>query len=256
MKVIHAALLLLPATALAASAFDGTWKTDVDSMKFAGKPDDFAIVGGMFICKNCDPELNVKADGADQKVTGHDYYDSIAVKVVDKNTVQETRKRAGKVANELTLTVSADGKTLKGKFTGYDGEKPVTGTFVEKRVAAGPAGSHAVSGQWMQSSFSDANDAMSIVSYTMTREGFAMTSNGQSYNAKFDGREYPITGDPGKTMVTLKRVDANTVEETDRRAGKVTDEIKLAAASDGKSITVTDKDLIHSQTMTFTLNKQ
>jgi hypothetical protein len=44
--------------------------------------------------------------------------------------------------------------------------------------------------------------------------------------------------------------------ETDSRAGKVTDEVRLAAAKDGKTITVTDKDLIHGQTTTMTLEKQ
>jgi hypothetical protein len=51
-------------------------------------------------------------------------------------------------------------------------------------------------------------------------------------------------------------VDANTVEETDTRAGKVTDEIHLAAAADGKTIQVTDKDVQHDQITTFTLEKQ
>jgi hypothetical protein len=108
----------------------------------------------------------------------------------------------------------------------------------------------------MQSSFGDANDAMTIVAYRMTSDGFSMNSNGQSYQAKFDGKQYPIAGDAGKTMVTLKKIDANTVLETDSRAGKVTDEVQLAAAKDGKSILLTDKDLIHGQTTTITLEKQ
>lgn len=81
-------------------------------------------------------------------------------------------------------------------------------------------------------------------------------ANGQSYHAKFDGKEYPIEGDPGHTMVTLKRVDANTVIETDYRQGKVTDEVRLAASKDGKTIDLTDKDAIHGQTTTITLDKQ
>jgi hypothetical protein len=56
--------------------------------------------------------------------------------------------------------------------------------------------------------------------------------------------------------VTLKKVDDNTVDETDYRLGKVTDEIHLAAAKDGKSIDVTDKDVQHGQTTTYTLDKQ
>jgi hypothetical protein len=90
----------------------------------------------------------------------------------------------------------------------------------------------------------------------MSGDHFSMEWNGQSYDAKFDGKEYPVTGDPGHTVVTLKRIDDNTVEETDRRNGKVTDEIRIAAAKDGKTIDVTDKDPVHGQTTTYTLEKQ
>ena len=83
-----------------------------------------------------------------------------------------------------------------------------------------------------------------------------MHRNGQSYNAKFDGSKYPVQGDPGKTMVTVKRLSDTTVQETDYRSGEVTDEIHLAAAKDGKTIEVTDNDLIHHQITTFTLDKQ
>jgi hypothetical protein len=256
MRILISALLLLPAAALASSAFDGTWKGRVDSVKVTGKPDVFAVAGGMYTCTTCDPSVKVKADGSEQKVTGHDYYDTLVVKIVDAKTVERTAKLAGKVTGVYTFSVSADGSTLIGKFTDYTGAKPATVGFTEKRVAAGPAGSHAVSGSWTADKTTDANDAVTIVSYKMTDDSFSMNANGQSYNAKFDGKEYPIEGDPGHTMVTLKRVDANTVIETDTRQGKVTDEIRLAAAKDGKTIDLTDKDQIHSQTTTITLEKQ
>lgn len=249
-------VLLLPATALAASAFDGTWKARVESLKVSGKADEWVIANGTFTCSSCDPVIKVKADGTDQKVTGHDYYDSIAVKVVDKSTIEQTRKRAGKVVNTVTMTLAADGNSVTGKFSDYNGEKPAIGTFTEKRVGAAPAGSHAMSGQWMQNGFGDANDALTIVSYQMTQDGFSSDSNGQSYHAKFDGKQYPVAGDPGKTMVTLKKVDASTVIETDSRSGKVTDEIRIAVAKDGRSLEQTDKDLAHHQTVTLTFDKQ
>jgi hypothetical protein len=90
----------------------------------------------------------------------------------------------------------------------------------------------------------------------MTDEQFSMHWNGQSYDAKFDGKSYPVHNDPGHTTVSLKRIDANTVEETDSRMGKVTDEIHLAAAPDGHTLNVTDKDVQHDQITTFTLDKQ
>lgn len=256
MRTVVAALLLVPAAALASSAFDGTWKTRPDSMKVSGKPDVFAVADGMYTCSSCTPEIKVKADGTDQKVTGHSYYDSVAVKVLSPTSVQITNKQAGKQISSVTYTLSADGSTLNGKFTDNSGAKTATGAFTETRLAAGPSGAHALSGSWHAGQLTDANDTTRTISYAMTADGFSMHWNGQSYSAKFDGKEYPVENDPGHTVVTLKRIDENTVEEIDHRMGKVTDEIRLAAAKDGKTINVTDKDPQHGQTTSFTLEKQ
>jgi hypothetical protein len=250
------ALLLVPAAAFASSAFDGTWKTRTDSMRVTGKPDVIAIVDGTYTCSSCNPEVKIQADGVDHKVAGQDTYDSKTVKVVDPKTVEVTNKLAGKVVGTATRTVSADGATLTVKFTDYSGAKPATGTFTEKRVAAAAPGAHAISGSWQAGQMGEANDAMRTVSYEMKGDHFIMHWNGQSYDAKFDGKEYPITGDLTQTVVTLKRIDDNTVEETDHRMGKVTDQIRLAASKDGKTVDVTDKDVLRGQTITYTLQKE
>jgi hypothetical protein len=255
-RMMSGLLLLVPAAAFAGSAFDGTWKLRNDSIKVNGKPDVWAVADGTYTCSSCDPPIKVKADGMEQKVSGHDYYDAVVVKVVDAKTVQITYKRAGKVTNTNTLTASADGAMLAIKFTDYNGAKPATASVTEKRVAAAPAGAHAISGSWLQNGISDANDAAATVTYGMSADHFSMQQNGQSYSAKFDGKEYPVEGDPGHTMVTLKRIDDRTVEETDRRNAKATDEIRLAVASDGKTLNFTDKDLVHGQTTSATLDKQ
>jgi hypothetical protein len=256
MRILVSALLLVPAVALASSAFNGTWKTRLDSMKTTGKPDVIAVADGTYTCSSCQGDIKVKADGADHRVTGNDYYDSVAVKIVDPKTVEITNKLAGKVIVTNTMTVSADGSTLSGKFTDYSGAKPAIGAYTEKRVAAAAAGAQAISGSWQQDQASEANDALRTVSYEMAGDHFSMHWNGQSYDAKFDGKEYPITGDPGHTVVSLKRLDDHTVVETDRRKGKVTDEIRIAASRDGKTVDVTDKDLVRGQTTTYTLEKE
>jgi hypothetical protein len=256
MRILTTALLLVPAVALAGSALDGTWKSRPESMKFSGKPDTFLIADGTYTCSTCTPEIKVTADGTDQKVSGHPYYDTVAVKVVSPTVVEITEKRAGKVMYAFTLTASADGKTLSGKIADHTGSKTATGAYTASRVAAAPAGAHAISGSWQVNAFTGGNDVLRTVSYAMTADGLSMHWNGQSYEAKFDGKEYPIVGDPGHTKVTLKKVDDNTVEETDHRMGKVTDEVRLAAAADGKTLTVTDQDVQHNQTTTLTFDKQ
>src|SRR3984893_11888069 len=194
MRILVSALLLVPAAALASSAFDGTWKTRTDSMKITGKPDTFTIADGTYTCSSCIPEVKIQADGLDHAVTGHATYDSRAVKVVDAKTVEITSKLAGKVIGTNTMTVSADGSKLSGKFTDYSGAKPATGSYTEKRVAAATPGAHAISGSWQVQQMGEANDALRTVSYEMKGDHFSMHWNGQSYDAKFDGKEYPVTG--------------------------------------------------------------
>ena len=256
MRNLLAALLLLPAVALASSAFDGTWKMRMDSMKTTGKADQFQVLDGMYSCSSCVPEIKVKADGTDQKVEGHPYYDTVAVTVASPSSIHVVEKQGGKLVISVSYEVSTDGKTLTGKFQDYTGSKMATGTFTETRRAPAPPGSHRVSGSWQPDQLHEANDAQRTFAYQMTNDQFSMHWNGQSYNAKFDGKEYPVHGDPGKTVVTLKRLDDYNVQETDSRDGKVTDEIHIAAAKDGQSIEVTDNDVLHHQITTFTLDKQ
>lgn len=211
---------------------------------------------GEFTCSSCDPEFKVKADGAWHPVTGQPYADTAMVKIISPTSVEWAMKQNGKETLRGTATVSADGSAYNYKVTNHFGEKPSTEEGTDKRISKGPVGSHAISGSWLQDKVINANEAMRTVHYEMTADGFKMSQNGQSYDAKFDGKEYPITGDPGHTSVTLRKIDANTVEEIDHRRGKVVDEIRLAAAKDGKTVEVTDKYVPGDQTTTYTLEKQ
>jgi hypothetical protein len=248
-------LVLSPLAALAGSAFDGTWKTNLESFKATGKPDVYLLADGEYTCSSCSPELKVKADGAEHKVSGHAYYDTASVKITGPNSDELKLKQGDKLNVHFVDTVSADGGTLTTKVTNYTGKEPVTAELTAKRVAAGPAGSHPISGSWQQQGFGG-DDLGRTVQYSMTTDGFQMHWNGQSYDAKFDGKEYPVTNDPGKTTVSLKKIDNSTVEETDRRQGKVVDEYRLTVSKDGKTIAVRDKDVAHGQEVTYTLDKQ
>ena len=59
------------------------------------------------------------------------------------------------------------------------------------------------------------------------------------FTAKFDGKDYPITGDPDRDMASVKKVDDYTLEVVNKKAGKVTTSMKLVVAKDGKSRTNT-----------------
>ena len=245
--------LLLPAAALAGTGFDGTWKTNMESLKTTGKPLVLLLAGGEYTCSSCNPPYTVKADGADHKVTGQAYFDTAKVRVTGPNSAEIVLKQGSKEIVRFSDTVSADG-TLASKVTNHMGTKTVTDELTAKRVGAAPADSHPLSGSWLEQEHV-AGD-LRPVQYRMTAKGFQMRWNGQSYDAKFDGKEYPIVGDPGKTTVSLKKIDDATVEEDDHRQGNVVDEIRLALAKDGNAITVIDRDIARGQTITYTLEKQ
>src|SRR5579871_5383948 len=106
------ASLLLPAVCLAQNAFVGTWKADVhNNLELPKKPSEYLLAGGVYHCKTCAPPWSVPADGQDHPVSGHPYFDTVAIKVVDDNTVQETDKKGGKTVTTATYKVSADGNS-------------------------------------------------------------------------------------------------------------------------------------------------
>jgi len=258
MRIVIAALLLLllPGAALADSAFDGKWKLHPDSVKTTGKANRFQVLEGVYTCASCVPEIKVKADGSDQKVEGHAYYDTVAVTVVSPSSIHIVEKNGGKLVATINYDVSTNGNTLTGRFQDYTGSQMATGTFTQTRRAAGPPGGHRVSGSWQPESLNEANDAARTFAYQMTNDQFSMHWNGQSYNARFDGKEYPIHGDPGNTTVRVTRINDRMVDETSHRQGRVTNEVRLAAAGDGKTIEVTNNDVIRHQITTYTLDKQ
>jgi hypothetical protein len=258
--VLALAALLTPLAAAAQDAFDGTWKIDMSSASFSKKPDVFLLQNGTYTCKTCAPPYTIKADGTDQTVTGHPYFDSIAIQAVNDHEIDETDKKDGKVVATSSTTVSPDGNTLTFKFSdssNTNGGPPVTGSGTEARVAKGPAGSHAISGSWRISKFEDMSDNATAWTYKVSGDELTMTTlTGQSYTAKLDGTDAPMTGDPGTTSVSVKMIGKDTLEETDKRDGKVIGVLKETVSADGKTIKATYDDKLQNRSSGINATKQ
>ena len=61
------------------------------------------------------------------------------------------------------------------------------------------------------------------------------------YDAKFDGKDYPVTGIPYADAVSVKRIDANTIEATMKKGGQVTMTVTSKVSNYGKTRTSTFK---------------
>jgi len=251
-------LFLTPIISRAQSSLDGSWKFDLNKIKMPEKPDVYVLQDGMYHCSTCVPPIDVKADGQDQKVIGHPYYDSVAVRVVDDRTVEVTDKKDGKTVATVKTVVAADGKTATVEFSDSTAStEPVTGKGDAVRVAKGPSGAHALSGSWRYTKTETMSDNAAKVSFKVDADTLNMTSPlGQSYTAKLNGSDAPYKGDPGITSVSVKRISKNVFEETDKRNGKVISIARITVAPDGKTMTMDITDKEHGTTMQLIADKQ
>ncbi len=238
-KLLAVVLWLLPAMLFAQSPFDGTWKTNMAESKLSQKPVVFSVNNGMYDCDSCATKIkNLKADGQDQPVAGQPY-DTLAVQVVDANTLHFTAKKAGKPTFDAVRTASADGKTLTVSSTNYpaDGSASYKAESKWTRVSKGPAGSNATSGGWR---VQNVNEDASGLTTTWKGGGDSLsmsTPTGESWEAKLDGKEYPVKGIYANETVSVKPKGDRSVEVTYKRDGKLWSVEKITVSPDGKTMT-------------------
>jgi len=99
-----------------------------------------------------------------------------------------------------------------------------------------------------KSKFAPGAPKNNTVAYTAAGDKVKVTVDGVDADAKpahsewtglFDGKDYPVTGDPTSDVRAYKRIDDHTLEFTSKKAGKVTLNGRVVVSGDGKSRTVT-----------------
>jgi hypothetical protein len=250
-------VLWAPASSLAQSPFDGTWRINMDQSKLSPKPMVFSVNNGMYDCFYCSPKIHVKADGQDQPVTGQPF-DTISVREVDPNSIAVTFKKNGKTLIEQTRTVSDDGNTLTWKQITHpeNSDQPVTMDTTYTRVGKAPAGANGTSGSWRINK-SKLSENELIMTFKSSGDELSMSApTGESYTAKLDGKDYPAKGAFSYNSICLRRVDDRTIEETRKRDGKVVEVNKLTVSPDGKKITAVSTNVLRGRTSTYVFEKQ
>jgi hypothetical protein len=228
----------------------------MDTLEFSGPAESYLIDKGMYHCLSCVPKVDVPTDGTDQRVAGHEsFYDTIAVRIVDADSVDFAFKKNGKPAATSIETVSADGKTMEEKFSNTTEGDPVVGKAGFTRIRPGPPGAHALSGQWRMDTVRNTTTVGTLTTFKSTPGGLEISDGMQTYAAKFDGNDYPI-GRGGHATIALKRIDEYTMEETDKRDGKVMTVAHITVSQDGKSMKVETTDKQRGGTMTYTAEKR
>jgi len=120
-------------------------------------------------------------------------------------------------------------------------------------VSAAPADEH--SGTWKmnpaKSNYSPGPAPKSItVKIVSDADNMKLTSDGIDaagkpthieYTAKFDGKDYPITGIPNADTIALERLDASTIRSTTKKGDQVVMTVTSVISKDGKTRTATFK---------------
>lgn len=254
-SLLAAFLVLLGTPLLAQTHFDGTWQMNMDTLEFSGPPESYLIQDGVYRCLSCVPPVEVKTDGTDQKVPGHEsFYDTIAVKIENLYTVNFAFKKNGKPVSTTTETVSQNGQTMTEEFSNTTEKDPVVGKASFTRVSQGPHGSHMLSGEWRMDTVHNSSALGTLTTFENTPDGLRISDGIQTYVAKFDGNDYPI-GRSGHATIALKLINEYTLEETDKRDGKLMTVSRMTVAKDGKTMNVETTDKQRNATMTYTAKK-
>ena len=178
----------------------------------------------------------ITADGTDQPVR---FGRTISIAPEGANNWKMVIKKDGRVLSSMTHTLSADGKTQTIKGTGNKPDGTTDDfTVVMKKVSGGSGWG----GTWEDTDVKFTSpDEWEIQAY----EGDGLSFNTPAYkdtlSMKFDGKDYEEKGPnvaPG-SMSSGKRVNAHTLEVTDKVKGEVMDHTKFEVSPDGKTLTLT-----------------
>lgn len=108
----------------------------------------------------------------------------------------------------------------------------------KSKLAAGATRNHTVI-------YAPAGDMVKITVDGVDKDG-KKTHN--EWTGKFDGKDYPVIGEPNYDARAYTKIDDHTLDMTVKKAGKVVATGKITVSADGKSRTVTTKGVIGDST--------
>ena len=98
----------------------------------------------------------------------------------------------------------------------------------KSKLAAGAAKNHTVV-------YEAAGDSVKVTVDGTNSDGSAAHNE---WTGKFDGKDYPLTGDPTADTRAYKQINAHKLDMTIKKGGKVTVTGEIVVSADGKSRTV------------------
>jgi hypothetical protein len=212
--------------------WNGTWKMDASSVKYAGPTftiamdaDGYTITrGGKTEPKRiCDGQPHKAADGTTTTCTrnGSGY--------------QVDTTKAGEPGMKATISLSGDGNMMTRKaLISPPDRAPFTVTAVSKRISGGPG----VSGTWKEVDFAESSET-GLLSIEVAGDSVAFKESdiAKPIMCKLDGTETKLGG---TSTMAVKMEGSHTLKVTYRDEGKIRRENTFVLSPDGKTIKETD----------------
>ena len=130
------------------------------------------------------------------------------------------------------------GATAVALFAGAShaqAKDPVIGTWtLNAAKSTYPAGAPAPKSGTR--TYTAAGDKVTMVGELVGADGKVSKTE---FTTAADGKDYAYKGDANYDMISIKRIDANTVESTLKKGGKAVSTATRAVAKDGKTMTIT-----------------
>ena len=229
----------LTTAALSASndPFLGEWKLNGAKSKLIDVMKVESVAGNKYAFDfGAGSSETIAADGTDQPgIAGT----TLSVTIEGPDSWKVIRKKDGHILLTGIWKLSKDGNTLKDDYTEFAPDGPSTNV---KYVYQRTAGTSGFAGTWEGSSETmNAVIMLKVQAYEGDGLSFVNTSEGQTKNVKFDGKDYPNAGPnvrAGSTS-TARRVSEDTLEMTDKFNGKITNTREIQLSTDRKTLTMT-----------------
>lgn len=220
--------------------FCGKWKLNMEKSKFTGEQVQIQDLGGnKYKWTVGDVSDTIAYDGTDQPVH---FGRTMSMTADGNNAWKMVIKKDGRVLSSMTHALSDDEKTqtVKGTETKPDG---TTSDFdvTWKKVSGGSGWT----GTWEQKDVKFTSpDEWNIEPYEGDGLSFKTPAYQETLSMKFDGKDYEDKGPNVASGSTSsgKRVNAHTLNVTDKVNGQVMDHTSYELSPDGKTLTLTIHD--------------
>jgi hypothetical protein len=84
--------------------------------------------------------------------------------------------------------------------------------------------------------YTEQGDSMKVTTEGTSGDGSALHTE---WTGMFDGKDYPLTGDPSADTRSYTKVDDHTLTLENKKGGKVTTSGRVVVSADGKTRTLT-----------------